>query len=167
MRVLAYCAEQDVFSAEHLKTIEKFKGALEAQRWSTTTMGTTLPALEYDTTPQTSFSGPFYNKPRNSGQMAFAAQPYSGTMAQEDSVPPIPQYSFPSEGMPSVGRSDSQSTSYSNIYDWMATGASDGQTLNFTMDNHPAPIQTTTQHYHPFLQDFYRYEELSWMNYSA
>jgi hypothetical protein len=168
MRVLAYCAEQDVFSARHLKTVEKFGAAFEAQRGSETTTETTLPALGYDTTLPASFSEPTYSVPLNQGQMAasaaFNAQPYSDTTTQGDPVPPIPQYSYPFQGMPSVGRSDSQSTSYSNVYDSMATGSSEGQTADFTMDNNVTVCPRPNKSFDDEVDDFFCNSVLAWWN---
>ncbi|KPI45461.1 uncharacterized protein AB675_383 [Cyphellophora attinorum] len=170
MGVLAYCAEQDVFSAGHLRTVNKFRTVLETQQRSEPAfVGTTLPTLGFDATPPTSFStGASYHESTGSDQMStssvgFAAQPYSNTVMQLDLLSPVvAQYSSLYHTISSTGRSDSQSTNYSNPSDWMAAGpsSSDGQNAASMVDYFASPTQTTKQHYHPFLQDFYHYEEL-------
>ena len=170
MRVLVHCAEQDVFSVGHLKTVNRFRTILEAQQISGITMATALPTLGSNATPPPSFSEATYNTRLGPGQMAgsaFAAQPYFNTMMQADLSPPNLPYPSPLQSMPSVVRSDSGSTYSSNQYDWMARGASEGQAAILPTDHNPEPMQTATAHYHPFLQDFYRYEYFSSRGYSG
>jgi hypothetical protein len=172
MGVLAHCAEQDVYSAGHLKTINKFRVILEAQQLcGPASMGTALPTLGFDATPPTSFSTvPSYHGSMGPGQMessagGFTAQPYSNTMMQLDPGPSvIPQYTSSFHTMSSMARSDTHSTDYSAPSNWMAAeplSSSASQSATSMMDYFASPQQTTRQHYHPFLQEFYRYQEPS------
>ena len=170
MGVLSYCAEQDSCSAEYLKTVNNFRTVLDAQHISGMTAGTPFSALRSDTSRSTPLSRTVSSGLSNTGQMpasaAMTAQPYSNTSIQANPSPPNLYYPSPQQGMAALGRSDTQSTNYSIPYDWIARDASGVQAADFRVEPNPISIETTTQHYQPFLQNLYRFEELSSMGYS-
>jgi hypothetical protein len=131
----------------------------------------TLPTLGFDETPPTSCSEAFYTAPSGSSpspipaSAAFVTQAYQNTMMQVDPAPSDLQYLSSLQSMPSLGRSDTQNTDHSILYNWMETVASGAQAANVPTSQIPASLPPATQHYHAFLQDFYRYEELWSMGY--
>jgi hypothetical protein len=164
MRVLSYCAEQDIHSGGFLTTVDSFKRILEAQQIPGAIAATALSSLRPTKTPSTSFSETSFSDFPGQSQLpasaAFATQPYSNNIVPANPSAPLTHYTS------SSGRSDSQSTNYSNIYDWMTTDVAGVEAAGPPMNHESALLQTTTtQHYHPYLQDFQRLEELSAMGY--
>jgi hypothetical protein len=114
--------------------------------------------------PPNSFSESSYTAPFGTGMIpasaAFATQAYHSEMTPVDPSPTNLQYLSPPRTVPSLGHSDIYSTDPSISHDWMETDASEAQVANFLVNHTSTPSQPTTQHYHAFLQDFYRSEGL-------
>ena len=182
--VLSFCAQQDPDAGHFLNTVSIFKDILEAQGLSQpehpqnlsfgwTNSGLGMPSVS--------------NMPR-SGSSSEAAS--SGGLANLDLTPSTVSSTFDLRAYPStsslstpsfsdiqytsaqqfrspLAQAGSQSDTYPTPLDW-------GPSSTFIMDpamdlrihHHPGPINPVTQPFHPFLQDFYHFEDIASRNQS-
>ena len=183
MGVLSFCAQQDSYAGHFLKTVSVFKEIVEAQGLSDpehtqnplfgwTNSGLERPSVSYiprsDSSSEAASSGGLANLDLTpstvSSKFDLRAYPSTSSLStplSQIQYAPAPQFRSP------FAQTGSQINTYPMPFNWSPSSTCIiDPAMDLSTKHYPGPTNPITQHYQPFLHDFYHFEDTASRNQS-